>query len=127
MYLGVVGSRAWTDRKLFWRHLGAWHRAFPDLHVVSGGASEGADRLAELWCRQNGVPFTIYPAKWTRDDGSKDRGAGKTRNSCIVGASEQILAFWDGESTGTADTIAKGRKKGISVWIVSPDGKHRTV
>lgn len=99
----------------------AWLRNH-ELHVVSGGNKDGADALAEAFARQKGLSITVHHAKWSKDDGSTDRGAGFARNSTIVGDSDVILAFWDGKSAGTADTAKKGLKRGIPVWVIKQDG-----
>lgn len=143
MRLGVVGSRSWSDRKLFWKHLCAWTKKCSvgyfdpfndiqpppvdevvcDLHLVSGGAPGGADALAEAFARQKGLSITVHHAKWQRGDGSKDVLAGFARNSTIANDCEVLLAFWDGKSSGTADTCRKALKRGIPVWVVKPSGE----
>lgn len=40
------------------------------------------------------------------------------RNIEMVALADEILAFWDGISYGTAHTIASGIKKGIKVTII---------
>ena len=42
----------------------------------------------------------------------------------IVGAVDKTIAFWDGKSTGTLDTIKKTRRAGKSVHIVRVDEEH---
>lgn len=118
MRLGVVGSRSWTDRKLFWRWLCAWLREHPDLHLVSGGARNGPDRLAEEFARQKGLPITIYHAKW--DEG---KHAGFERNTKIVEDCDCLMAFrYKGKSNGTDDSVTKARARGISVYVIDPEG-----
>ena len=41
----------------------------------------------------------------------------KARNSWIVADSEQVVAFWDGSSRGTADTIRKAKEAGRPCWV----------
>lgn len=118
MRVGVVGSRTWHDRPLFWKHLCAWLKEHPDLHLVSGGAKDGADALAEAFARQKGLPITIYHARW--EDG---KGAGFARNVLIAADCEVLLAFWDGKSKGTAHTISQALKRGIPCYVISPKGQ----
>lgn len=142
MRLGVVGSRSWTDRALFWAHLCAWmkqckieefdpfsHEEPPtvvgtiyDLHLVSGGATRGADALAEAFARQKGLSITIHHAKWMNPDGTFNRAAGFERNAKIVRDCDILVAFHDGKSRGTLNTIKEAVKHGVLVWIVTPDG-----
>lgn len=141
MRIGVVGSRSWDDRKLMWKHLIAWMRQtrineydpFSDnpeeiidyrytLHIVSGGAERGADALAEKFARQKGLSATIHYARWVREDGTKDMEAGFFRNTSIADDCEVLLAFWDGKSPGTRDTLHKALFRDIPVWVIKPDG-----
>jgi len=41
------------------------------------------------------------------------------RNYQIVDAAEQVVAFWDGKSRGTAHSLEYARKKGKPVRIVA--------
>ena len=47
-------------------------------------------------------------------NGPHKRGA---RNTDIVTASDMVIAFWDGESHGTSNTINQARKMGKEVKI----------
>lgn len=93
------------------------------LHLVSGGAPNGADALAEAFARQKGLSITLHHAKWKREDGTRDLGAGFLRNGKIADDCEKLLAFWDGKSSGTVDTCKKALKRGLVVWVIKPDGE----
>jgi hypothetical protein len=45
------------------------------------------------------------------------------RNSDIIKTSELVVAFWDGKSTGTKDSIDKANKLGIKTIIINYDNK----
>lgn len=126
MRLGVVGSRKWTNRKLVWKHLGAWYKKYgKDLHIVSGGCPEGPDAMAEQFARQRGISFTIHPAKWRDDDDVLNKAAGFLRNTTIVEDTDAILGFWDFSSGGTADTLTKcrWRQPHRLMYVVNPVGR----
>lgn len=125
MRLGVVGGRSWSNRKLFWKHLGAWHRKYGQaLHLVSGGAPDGADRLAELFARQRGLSITIHHARWEDEDGHRDLRAGFERNTTIANDIMVLLAFWNLKSRGTRDTIRKAiALQDVEVFVVTPKGE----
>jgi hypothetical protein len=53
----------------------------------------------------------------------KGRTAGFTSNTTIVRDSDVVIAFWDGKSTGTLDTIEKAKALGKPVGVVLPDGR----
>ena len=42
------------------------------------------------------------------------------RNPDIVAAADRVVAFWDGTSRGTADSIEIARKTGKPVAVVHP-------
>jgi hypothetical protein len=64
----------------------------------------------------------LDPLVFLPDWGKYGKRAGLLRNSDIVAASEVILAFWDGSSTGTLDTITKARGYGKKLLVIGPDG-----
>lgn len=108
MKVGIVGSRKFTDWEVF---KAAMIVFFPQPYVnttidlvVSGGA-EGADTLGELWADRHGIKTKIIKPDWKRHG----KQAGFVRNGEIVAESDVIVAFWDGQSRGTQDTIAKAK------------------
>ncbi len=106
--LAVVGSRGFRDDRLLARTLEA---ADPIL-VISGGA-KGADQMAETWARRKGVETLIF-----HPDHKKYRHPYHHRNRLIVEACEELIAFWDGKSTGTKYTIGYARRMGKKVTVV---------
>ena len=82
--------------------------------VVSGGAL-GADYLAEIYAKQNNIHTLIFQADWARFG----RSAGPKRNKTIVQNSQLVVAFWDGTSKGTKNTINQAKILGVKVIIVS--------
>lgn len=81
--------------------------------LVSGGA-KGADSLAEDFAKIQGIPRQIYEADWKKFG----KSAGFIRNQSIVNNSDMIIAFWDGHSRGTADTLNKAKIEGVPTLIV---------
>ena len=115
MKLAVVGSRAFNDFALLTRELDSIHAQTPIELIVSGGA-KGADSLAEEWARLNGVKTQIFLPDWKKHR----RGAAFVRNRQIIAECERCLAFWDGTSKGTQNSIelAKGLGKKARVILV---------
>lgn len=107
--IGVVGSRTYEDYDLLKRVL----RDFIPCLIVSGGA-KGADSLAEKFASESGIPITVYEAEWD----TYGKSAGFRRNQLIVDDSDFIVAFWDGESKGTADTLNKAKKSKVPTLII---------
>jgi hypothetical protein len=110
MKLGIVGSRTFNDYDKLKQVLS---EKLPFV-LISGGA-EGADSLAERFADENKLEKVIHLPNWN----GEGKAAGFIRNARIVEDCDELVAFWDGVSRGTRDTIRKARKKGISVTIVN--------
>jgi hypothetical protein len=109
MKTAIIGSRTATDYEKLKQGLEGLHIT----EVLTGGA-QGADQFAERYAREHGLPCTVMIADWSRH-GIK---AGPIRNGELVAAADQVVAYWDGESRGTADTIRKARRAGLPVRII---------
>jgi len=83
--------------------------------VIHGCCPTGADAMAQDFIEQYGLTATHFPADWKQHG----RGAGPIRNSEMANAGADLLiAFWDGESRGTADIIRKCELNNITTNIV---------
>lgn len=111
MRIAIVGSRNYPDAKRVFEFV---HELPPDTVVVSGGAG-GVDTWAILQAKRDGLATKVYPADW----GKYGMSAGFRRNQTIVDDVDCVVAFWDGVSRGTADTIAKARKAGKCVEVIT--------
>jgi hypothetical protein len=83
---------------------------------VSGGCNEGADAQAHLVAALIGAELVEYKADWD----THGRAAGPIRNTDIVNDSDMVVAYWDGKSTGTNDTVTKARKAKKWVIVLTP-------
>ena len=101
--VAIVGSRNIKNINLDLfidpKHVGA---------IVSGGAN-GIDALAEQWAKKNKIEFICFPANW-KIYGKK---AGIIRNKEIVEFVDIVIAFWDGKSRGTYNTLSYAIKLGV--------------
>lgn len=83
------------------------------VSVVSGMA-RGADLLGRKYALGVCVQVHEFPADW---EGLGKR-AGFVRNQQMAEFADGLLAFWDGQSRGTADMIGRMRRLGKPVKIV---------
>jgi predicted Rossmann fold nucleotide-binding protein DprA/Smf involved in DNA uptake len=113
MKLAVIGSRSFDDYSLLQRTLADLVRTEKITHIVSGGA-RGADSLAERFAAENNLETVIFIPDWKKHG----KGAGMVRNRLIIDASDMVLAFWDGASTGTKHSLAYARRQGKRVVVV---------
>lgn len=120
MKVAIIGSRSFQDYKLLCETLKPYQNKITE--IISGGA-QGADELGARWCKEflKKEPI-IFEAKW--DDfnakncliGKNSKGefyntlAGFNRNTDIIKSADCIIAFWDGISRGTEDSLKKAKK-----------------
>lgn len=113
MKFGIIGSRSFNDYDLLSNTLKQYHNSIEC--IVSGGAV-GADTLAEKYANEHNIPTLIFKPQYS----IFGKIAPLLRNKTIVEKSDVIIAFWDGKSTGTLNSInhcKKMRKKLILINI----------
>lgn len=113
MKIAVIGSRTATAKH--YEELTARLELLGATEIISGGAA-GADTLAERYALETGTKLTTYLPDWNK----YGKAAGPIRNQDIINAADMVLAIWDGQSTGTADSLKKAkaqRKKTAIIWI----------
>ncbi len=108
MKIGIVGSRTITDYNAIKQVLDTIVQDGDE--IISGGA-DGVDSLAERYAVDMGYSYTIYKPDWNK----YGKSAGLIRNGLIVEDSDYIIAFWDGKSKGTMDTIRKAENSNKQV------------
>ncbi len=114
MKLIITGSRTFTDYPLLCQVLA------PDkarIAQVLTGEARGADRLGFRWAWKHMVPYQCFRAEWARFG----KAAGVRRNHQLAQAGDVLVAFWDGQSPGTAHLIQCMRALGKPVVLVSSD------
>jgi hypothetical protein len=108
MKVAVIGSRTFNDYESVKDKLDS----ISDITLIVSGGAMGADTLGERYARENGISTVIFKPDW-----SKGRGAGFLRNTDIINEADIVVAFWDGKSRGTLDSIKKAEKQGKKVLI----------
>lgn len=99
MKVVMVGSRNWSDASVIKDYILSLPK---DTVVISGGA-KGVDSYAEQYAKEAGLRCEIYPADWD----TYGKSAGMLRNTEMIIKADKVVAFWDGESRGTKDSINK--------------------
>lgn len=130
MRVAVVGSRDFPRPNLVRNFI---YTLTQGDTVISGGA-RGVDRLAETVALSRGMKVHIIkpdlvgiPAFGEEGYKAAYAARAKERNQKVVDTSDQVVAFWDGFSPGTRDTIARARLAGKMVTVFYPDGTKETV
>lgn len=113
--MAIVGSREFPQMHLVWEFVQNLACRRPNVIVVSGGA-RGVDTVAAAAARMAGLRVEELIPEWDRH-GSL---AGLARNSQIVERVDAVVAFWDGVSRGTKDTIDKAHAAGKKVLVILP-------
>ena len=116
MKLIIAGSRTLTDYQRLCQVLA------PDRHhiteVLHGGA-RGADQLGFRWAVRHHVRSRCFAAAWKRFG----KSAGVRRNHQMAQAGDVLIAFWDGQSPGTAHMVQCMRQLGKPVVVIRTDGQ----
>lgn len=112
MKFAIVGSRDFHPLSLVHNLVSG----LPEGSIVVSGGARGVDAAAELAAKRKGFGCEIYPADWNK----YGKAAGMIRNTDIVASCDVLVAFWDGESRGTQDSIVKALKMGKQVYIIKP-------
>tara|TARA_R110000851_G_C12662506_1_gene521600 strand:+ start:50 stop:466 length:417 start_codon:yes stop_codon:yes gene_type:complete len=129
----IAGGRDFTSRKVVLDALCSIIKAKglkkSEVEIVSGLA-KGPDTIGLQIAMDNGMPYKKFKADWkdiTREGavirsnkyGKYDALAGIKRNHDMGDYAEELLAIWDGVSTGTEDMITYMQKLGKEVTIVT--------
>ena len=90
----------------------SWLEDYDDITIVSGTA-KGADKLGELYGKQNDYPIKKFPADWD----AFGKSAGYRRNVEMAEYADMLIAFWDGKSKGTEHMINIAKERNLIVKI----------
>lgn len=110
MKVAVIGSRTFNNYEEMKRVLSMLKIS----EIISGGAS-GADKLSERYAKENNIPTRIFMPDWIKNG----KAAGFMRNTDIINEADFVVAFWDGQSNGTKDSIDKAKQQNKKVLIIT--------
>ena len=113
MNLAIIGSRTFRNYKYVSDTIKDKYNIQDISNIISGGA-EGVDTLAAMFAKENNINLIEYIPDWNRY-GNK---AAFIRNELIINSADEVLAFWDGKSKGTMQSIkiAKNKNKKITIF-----------
>jgi hypothetical protein len=109
MKVAVIGCRNFNDYELVKETLTKL-----DITLLISGGAKGADSLGERYANENNITTLIFKPDWKHHG----KGAGMIRNTDIVKNSDIVVAFWNGESKGTLDSIRKAENLNKGLMII---------
>ena len=109
----VAGEREFCDYELLEKTLK--DMTSPNDIIISGGA-KGADMLGEQFADEYNMCKEVYKPEYDRYPG---KSAPMRRNEYMGDISDELIAFWDGESRGTRHMIKYMESKGKKVTIIN--------
>jgi hypothetical protein len=114
MNVVVCGSRdGWrrTDYLDLFRRIA---RLPADATVIHGDC-RGPDRFAAACAEAFGLRTVAVRAEWSKHG----RAAGPIRNRAMLDTNpDLVIAFWNGHSRGTKDTMDEAERRGIPVEVI---------
>lgn len=119
MRVAIVGSRRFSSLALIEFYVS---RLPKDTIIVSGGA-KGVDSEAEAAAKRHGLAVTIHYTEWEK----YGRSAGMRRNGTIIDDADKVVAFWDGKSPGTKNSIERAIAAKKPCFVVYSSGEWRRV
>lgn len=109
----IAGGRDFADYGLLQSKCDKFFQEKKPTAIISGLA-RGADTMGARYARERGIPVLEFPADWER----LGRRAGMVRNLQMLEATDAVVAFWDGQSRGTAHMINEAKKRGLPLRVV---------
>lgn len=112
--IAIIGSRDYPNPDCVVDFV----KSLPGDHVIVSGGARGVDSVAEGAARAAGLAVDVVYADWD----AHGRRAGPIRNAEIVARSDRLVAFWNGHSRGTLNTVVQAVEAHIPTSVFGPDG-----
>jgi hypothetical protein len=119
MNLAIVGTRTFNNYSFLEEKVDLIIKIedLKEVVIISGEPEDtkkkiGADVLSITYAKNKGYRYIGFSPNWDM----YGKPAGPIRNTEIVKSADLLVAFWNGISPGTKDTITKAQVKGIKVF-----------
>jgi len=106
----ICGSRSYKNSEVIVRVL----MTLPKSFVIVHGDARGADTVAARLASSMGFEVEAWPADWKKHG----RAAGYIRNREMIETCDYVIAFWDGQSHGTLNSINLAHEMGIDCEVI---------
>jgi predicted Rossmann fold nucleotide-binding protein DprA/Smf involved in DNA uptake len=108
--VAIVGSRHFSEPD----RVSDYVNALPAGSSVITGSASGVDAAATKAARAKGMPLQVIPASF---DELADASKSAARNQRLIDACDVLVAFWDGVSKGTRNTVDRALDSGKEVHV----------
>lgn len=116
MKVAIIGSRTLTVSNL-------QDYLPPDTDEIVSGGAKGIDACAREYALSHRIKLTEFLPEYEK----YGKAAPLKRNRQIVEYADEVIAFWDGVSKGTAQVISSCRKLNKKVRVVALPPDQNTV
>jgi predicted Rossmann fold nucleotide-binding protein DprA/Smf involved in DNA uptake len=116
--VAIVGSRHFSEPD----RVGDYVNALPHGSSIVTGSASGVDAAATKAARAKGISVQVIPASFDELADSKKSAA---RNQRLIDACDVLVAFWDGTSKGTRNTVERALDSGKEVHVFISRGDSR--
>lgn len=110
MRVAIVGSRRFSQPE----RVSDYVNALPPRASIITGSASGVDAAATKAARAKGIAVQVMPASF---DEAADASKSAARNQRLVDACDVLVAFWDGSSQGTRNTVERALDSGKEVHV----------
>ena len=110
MRVAIVGSRHFADPDRVTEYVNGLP---PRASVITGSAS-GVDAVVTKAARARGLSVQVISASFEE---VADASKSATRNQRLVDSCDVLVAFWDGTSKGTRETVERALDSGKEVHV----------
>ena len=110
MRVAIVGSRHFSEPDRVVEYVAS----LPHGASIITGSASGVDAAATKTARAKGIPVQVIPASF---DELADPSKSAARNQRLIDACDVLVAFWDGASKGTRNTVERALDSGKEVHV----------